>query len=185
MNFNSTLFQREATCNVSVKCLLCWESHVDLLVVVRVDLFSMRQPVEVALHVIVHLRLHLVLLVHPPARCLRPLLRELSGQYTQDKVHHKKSPQDHLGEVDAYIYKDECLLHQKGGMYWWIEMDWQTNWKFRLMGRWEGGYCREMVMARGGNIAGKLGWWRWIEILEKHHWTGIGAARRDWARKER
>ena len=40
-----------------------------------------------------------------------------------------------------------------------------------------------------GNTMGRFGWWRWIEILEKHHWTGIGAGHagssRDWAKKQR
>ena len=50
----------------------CWKKSRNkyLLVVVRVNLLSMSKPVEVALHVIVHLCLHLVLLVHPPAKKL-------------------------------------------------------------------------------------------------------------------
>ena len=69
-----------------------------LLVIVWVDLLSMSKPVEVALHVLVHLRLHLVLLVHAPARRLRPLLGELAGEDAEDQVHHKEGSKDHLGD---------------------------------------------------------------------------------------
>ena len=99
--FNQTLSQTEAATHVSVKCFLsCLQLKKlpRLLVVIGVDLLSMSEPVEVALHVIVHLRLHLVLLVHPPARRLRSLLRELSRKDAEDQIHHKKSTQNHLGE---------------------------------------------------------------------------------------
>ena len=69
-----------------------------LLVIVWVDLLSMGKPVEVALHVLIHLRLHLVLLVDAPARRLRPLLGELTGENAEDQVHHKEGSKDHLGD---------------------------------------------------------------------------------------
>ena len=69
-----------------------------LLVIVWVDLLSMGKPVEVALHVLVHLSLHLVLLVDAPARRLRPLLGELAGEDAEDQVHHKEGSKDHLGD---------------------------------------------------------------------------------------
>ena len=69
-----------------------------LLVIVWVDLLSMGKPVEVALHILVHLRLHLVLLVDAPARRLRPLLGELTGENAEDQVHHKEGSKDHLGD---------------------------------------------------------------------------------------
>ena len=69
-----------------------------LLVIVWVDLLSMGKPVEVALHVLVHLRLHLVLLIHAPACRLRPLLGELTGEDAEDQVHDKEGSKDHLGD---------------------------------------------------------------------------------------
>ena len=58
----------------------------------------MGKPVEVALHVLIHLSLHLVLLVHAPARRLRPLLGELTREDAENQVHHKEGSKDHLGE---------------------------------------------------------------------------------------
>ena len=69
-----------------------------LLVIVWVDLLSMSKPVEVALHVLVHLSLHLVLLVDAPTRRLRPLLGEFTGEDAEDQVHHKEGSKDHLGD---------------------------------------------------------------------------------------
>ena len=69
-----------------------------LLVIVWVDLLSMGKPVEVALHVLVHLSLHLVLLVDAPTRRLRPLLGEFTGEDAEDQVHHKEGSKDPLGD---------------------------------------------------------------------------------------
>ena len=90
-----------------------------LLVIVWVDLLSMGKPVEVALHVLVHLRLHLVLLVDAPARRLRPLLGELTGENAEDQVHHKEGSKDHLGdegcvELVLGVPKNSCEQNFEG-----------------------------------------------------------------------
>ena len=63
----------------------------------RIDLLSVGQPVQVALHVLLHLGPHLIPLVNSPAGGLGPLLGELSRENTQDEVHHEESPEDDEG----------------------------------------------------------------------------------------
>ena len=57
----------------------------------------MCQPVQVALHVLLHLSPQLVPLVNSPAGGLGPLLGELSREDPQDEVHDEEGPQDHEG----------------------------------------------------------------------------------------
>ena len=63
----------------------------------RVDLLGMCQPVEIALHVLLHLSLHLVPLVNSAAGRLGSLLAELSRQDAQDEIHHKKGTENNKG----------------------------------------------------------------------------------------
>ena len=55
----------------------------------------MCQPVQVTLHVFLHLRLELVPLVDSSAGGLGSLLGELSREDAQDEVHHKEGPEHH------------------------------------------------------------------------------------------
>ena len=185
----------------------------------------MGKPVEVALHVLIHLRLHLVLLIHAPARRLRPLLGELAGEDAEDQVHDKEGSKDHLGDegcvelvlgvpkksceqnFEGYVERPEfwpgvaqtplkTWMAQSGPKFWSPiikavkillatsflghpvrKMFGRIKWIDQEDEREGGGYCREMVMADEAILPGEERPSRWIEISEKHHWTGIGLVR--------